>query len=125
VKKLILSPTQVLATDELSPEAQRRLRLYYYVFRHGGTDCLPPVIVGTIRSVNDWKSRLEEGYARWVRLEPAIVEIRRREYNTLFRALTTTPYYILDGNNRALAAALNRKDLNVLLLGREVGDAVS
>jgi len=43
-----------------------------------------------------------------------MVEIRRREYNALFRALSTAPYHILDGNNRALAAALNRKTLRAL-----------
>jgi len=57
---------------------------------------------------------LEQGYSRWATSKPAMVEIRRREYNALFRAFSTAPYYILDGNNRALAAALNRKTLRAL-----------
>jgi hypothetical protein len=116
VKRLTLSPAQVLATDVLRPEADLTLKIYFQVFKDCGDDCLPPIIVGTIKSTAEWKKRLEEGYSRWVRREPALVELRRREYNALFKTLGVTPYYVLDGNNRALAAALNRKNLRVLYL---------
>ena len=116
MKRLTLFPAQVIATGELCPEADSALKIYFHVFSHDGGDSLPPIIVGTIKSPSAWKDLLEEGYSRWARSEPAMVEIRRREYNSLFRALIATPYYILDGNNRALAAALNRKNLRVLHL---------
>jgi len=116
VERLTLSPAQVLATDDFCPEADLSLKIYFHVLSHDGGDSLPPIIVGTIKSPSAWKDLLEEGYSRWARSEPAMVEIRRREYNSLFRGLSATPYYILDGNNRALAAALNRKNLRVLHL---------
>jgi hypothetical protein len=116
MKRLTLSPAQVLSTDDLRSEADLTLKIYFQVFKACGEDCLPPVIVGTIKSAADWKTRLEEGYARWARREPAMVELRRREYNALFRTLSATPYYILDGNNRALAARLNRRSLRVIHL---------
>ena len=114
VKRFTLKPMQVLATDELAPEEESSLRIYYSVFRNDGGDCLPPIIVGTIRSANEWIYRLEKGYARWERKEPRMVDTRRREYQILFRALRGTPHYILDGNHRALAAALNHRELKVL-----------
>jgi hypothetical protein len=116
VKRLTLSPAQVLATDDLCPEAEITLKIYFQVLKDSRDNCLPPIIVGTIRSTANWKKRLEEGYSRWVKKEPAMVELRRREYNTVFRTLSATPYYILDGNNRALAAALNRKNIQALYL---------
>lgn len=114
MKTLTLDPSQVLATSDLSPQDSLSFQIYYRVFRFGAGDCLPPIIVGTIKSASEWKSRLEQGYARWKLKRPEVVEMRRREYRILFGTLTRTPYYILDGNHRALAAALTRKELNVL-----------
>lgn len=116
MKTLTLDSSQVLATSDLSPQDSLSFQIYYRVFRFGAGDCLPPIIVGTIKSASEWKSRLEQGYARWELKRPEVVKARRREYGILFGTLTRTPYYILDGNHRALAAALNRKKLNALQL---------
>lgn len=114
MKKITLSPAQVLATNEFAPEAEVSFKIYYRVFQRGNGDCLPPIIVGTIKSASEWIDRLEQGYARWESAESEIVQTRRREYRILFQQLRATPYYILDGNHRALAAALNRRKLNAL-----------
>lgn len=116
MKKLTLTPAQVLTTSELAPEDSLSLRIYYQVFKREGGHSLPPIIVGTIKSPSEWISRLEQGYSRWERSQPDLLQTRRREYRVLFQKLRVTPYYILDGNHRALAAALNRRELNVLQL---------
>jgi hypothetical protein len=115
VKRLALMPAQVLATDELVPNDGLPFKIYYRIFREGAGNCLPPIIVG-----NQIGRRMEEsfgqGYERWQREEAGLVETRRREYGILFQRLRETPYYILDGNHRALAAALNRRELTALQL---------
>jgi hypothetical protein len=114
VKRLTLKAAQVLATSDLVPGDDLSLKIYCRVFRDGPGDCLPPIIVGTIKSASEWIGRLEQGYSQWEKSKPDMVQRRRREYRILFQKLRTTPHYILDGNHRALAAALNRRDLKVL-----------
>ena len=114
MKRLTLTTAQVLATSDLVPNNDLLWKIYYRVFRDSPGDCLPPTIVGTIKSATEWISRLEQGYSRWEHSKPDMVQSWRREYRILFQKLGATPYYILDGNHRALAAALNRRDLKVL-----------
>ncbi len=114
MKRITLTPAQVFATNEFDAEAELALKIYYRVFQRGSGECLPPILVGTIKSPSEWVRRLEQGYERWERDEQETVQMRRREYWILFQKLREIPYYILDGNHRALAAALNRRNLNAL-----------
>jgi hypothetical protein len=116
MKKLTLAPEQVLATDTSFPEDDLAFQIYYRVFAKGGGVSLPPIIVGSIKSPSDWIARLEIGYSHREHRDPDLVRQRRREYRILFSKLREIPYYILDGNHRALASALSRQSLNALYL---------
>ena len=114
MKRLTLTPEHVLATDTSFPEDNLAFQIYYRVFAKGGEDALPPIIVGTINSPGEWIARLELKYTEWVERDPDFVSLRRREYNIAFKKLRDIPHFILDGNHRALAAALNRQAFTAL-----------
>ncbi len=114
MKKLTLTPDQILATDDSVPDCDQLFKTYHRVFAGGEGESLPPIIVGTIKSPSEWIRRLQDGYSRWEQKHSDILRMRRKEYQILFSMLRKIPYYILDGNHRALAAALNRRALKVL-----------
>lgn len=109
-----LNPDLLTATSELAVEDDLALRIYYRVFDQRCGRCLPPIVVGRIRSSREWVDRLEQGYRRWEEEQPGIITWRRQDYRILFEALQRHPYFILDGNHRALAATLSHVRANIL-----------
>ena len=116
MQEKVLCPEQLLATSQLTPEDMLPFKIYYRVFQRGYGDCLPPIIVAKIKDSQYWIDQLELKYEEWVSTKSEIVEWRRQDYRMFFSNLTDTPYFILDGNHRALAATLTHQPINALEL---------
>jgi hypothetical protein len=114
MRELSLQPNKIIVPGEYGLGNESVLKIYFRVFDRGHSNDFPPTIVTAVDFLDKARDRLEEVYSRWESKYPDGVAARRKDYEKLFQILRSSPFILLDGNHKGVAATLTHNSIRAL-----------
>ncbi|MCU0642256.1 MAG: hypothetical protein MUF61_01595 [archaeon] len=122
MEKRILTPDEVLCPGEYNQFYSEGVRRYFHMDKKGHAADWPGIIVAKsdppAEMVAWFETKIREFLERYEITGEYRTEFLRKEYIKFIKAAEKSPYFLLDGNHRAIAATLAHSPLHVLELSR-------
>lgn len=111
MRPLSLKPQQIIVPFEFLVGSERMLRIYFHIVRKGAPDLLPPVLV----------ARPTHSDRKFIRTRAPKDDLDVESFFAEVDRLATEhdAVYLVDGNHRAVAAALCRRPVAALEIERD------